>query len=81
MSQYLLGLRTHIWHPQLSLISDACRPAHPTPTHPPLQFARRLQEYLDRDPQLRANPEAILCDHRPYICNSGGRRCQFVKWL
>lgn len=31
---------------------------------------RRLREYLEADPQLRADPEAILCDHRPYFCNA-----------
>ncbi|EFN55234.1 hypothetical protein CHLNCDRAFT_52630 [Chlorella variabilis] len=33
-------------------------------------YVRRLREYLEADPQLRADPEAILCDHRPYFCNA-----------
>ena len=54
----------------------ACPPCTQPPAHLPTlpQFVRRLREYLELDPQLRANPEAILCDHRPYLCNSGGRR-------
>lgn len=37
-----------------------------------LQFKRRLLAYLEEAPQRKANPEAILCDHRPYFCNAGG---------
>ncbi|KAI3428460.1 hypothetical protein D9Q98_007286 [Chlorella vulgaris] len=33
-------------------------------------YMQRLRQYLELDPVLRSNPEATLCDHRPYFCNA-----------
>ncbi|PSC69902.1 BTB POZ and MATH domain-containing 2-like isoform A [Micractinium conductrix] len=34
------------------------------------KFLRLLQQYKERDAELRADPDAVVTDHRPYFCNT-----------
>ena len=49
----------------------------PSPPLPSPQYLARLKAYKAESAEMRANPAAILCDHRPLFLNLGAHPLSF----